>query len=121
MKTLTGVLALMLALIFGASSVVGAAEKAAAPATVRKAGEKPLADKLMMTVKVTQVNQSAKTFTGVGQGGQFTFDAAKLPKLPTVGDTVDVTYTENPAGGPVMFGWDLKQNLKAGAEPPRPK
>ena len=51
MKTLTGVLALMLALMFGAYNVVVAAEKAAAPAerylkmekveTERKAGEMP--------------------------------------------------------------------------------
>ena len=43
MKTLTGVLALVFALMFGASNVVLAAEKAVAPTTERKAGEKPAA------------------------------------------------------------------------------
>ena len=43
MKSLTGVLALVLALMFGASNVVLAAEKAVAPTTERKAGEKPAA------------------------------------------------------------------------------
>jgi hypothetical protein len=46
--------------------------------------------------KVTEVNNQAKTFTVA-----VVFSAAKLSKLPTVGQIVDITYTETPGGGPL--------------------
>jgi hypothetical protein len=46
--------------------------------------------------EVTKVNNQAKTFIV-----QFSVSAAKLPKLPTVGQVVVITYTEDPDGGPM--------------------
>ena len=43
--------------------------------------------------RVTQVNVREKTFSV-----EVTFSAAKLSKLPTVGEIIDITYTET-AGG----------------------
>ena len=53
-----------------------------------------------MTGKVTAVNNQAKTFTVMAKGKAVVFSAAKLSKLPTVGEIVDITYTETP-GGPL--------------------
>lgn len=54
----------------------------------------------LLTGKVTAVNSQAKTFTVMAQGKAVVFSAAKLSKLPTVGEIIDITYTENP-GGPM--------------------
>ena len=50
--------------------------------------------------KVTEVNNQAKTFTVMTKGNAVVFSAAKLSKLPTVGEIVDITYTET-TGGPM--------------------
>lgn len=55
----------------------------------------------LMTGKVTEVNNQAKTFTVMAKGKAVVFSAAKLSKLPTVGEIVDITYTETPGGGPL--------------------
>jgi hypothetical protein len=52
-----------------------------------------------MTGKVTAVNTQAKTFTAMADGKEVVFSAETLTKLPTVGETVDITYT-GPPGGP---------------------
>ena len=44
--------------------------------------------------KVTEVNNQANTITLA-----VVFSAAKLSKLPTVGQIVDITYIEPPGGG----------------------
>lgn len=85
MKTMTGVIALMLALLFGASSVVVAT------------GPNALA---LQGVKVTQANDKDKTFTVMSKGKSVKFSAAKLKALPKVGEIIDITYTQNP-GGPM--------------------
>jgi hypothetical protein len=54
-----------------------------------------------MTGKVTAVNNQAKTFTVMSQGKTVVVSGAKLSKLPTVGQVVDITYTETPGGGPL--------------------
>lgn len=86
LKRLTGAIALMLALLFGASNVVVAAE------TVHLY--------LKMTGKVIRDNQSGKTFTVMAEGKEVTFSAAKLKALPKVGEIIDITYTATP-GGPM--------------------
>ena len=57
--------------------------------------------KEQMTGKVMQVNNQAKTFTVTTKGKAVVFSGAKLDKLPKVGEIVDITYTENPEGGPL--------------------
>jgi len=53
--------------------------------------------------KVTGVDAKARTFTGVAKDGkQLTFIVAKGKPLPTVGKIYDVTYIENPKGGPAQ-------------------
>ena len=108
MKTLTGVLALMLALMFGASSVVIAAEaerkatpgvEMKQPATGEKKTVAKASPKLVtgeITGKVTGVDPTAKTFTVMAQGRAITFSAARLSKLPTVGKNIDVAFAWNP-------------------------
>jgi len=54
-----------------------------------------------MTGKVTEVNNQAKTFTVMSKGKAVVFSAAKLEALPKVDEIIDVTYTENPGGGPM--------------------
>lgn len=56
--------------------------------------------KEQMTGKVTEVNNQAKTFTVMAKSKTVVFSAAKLSKLPTVGEIVDITYTQTP-GGPM--------------------
>jgi hypothetical protein len=53
---------------------------------------------MLMTGKVTQVDDKAKTFTVMSKGKAVTFGAAKLKSLPNVGETVDITYTRTPSG-----------------------
>ena len=94
MKTLTGVIALMLALLVGVSNVAVAAEKTTTPAA------KTDHLYLKMTGKVTQVNEKANTFTVIAKGKPFTFGSKLLKVRPMVGAIIDITYTENP-GGPM--------------------
>lgn len=49
----------------------------------------------LLTGKVTEVNNQAKTFTVMAKGKTVVFSAAKLGKLPTVGEIVDITYTDS--------------------------
>lgn len=85
MKKLTGVIALMLTLLFGASNIVVAVDKAS--------------PELMMTGKVTKAG--GNSFTIVAKGKQHTFVANNFKTLPKVGEIVDVTYTGTP-GGPMQ-------------------
>ncbi len=98
MKTLTGVITLMLVLLFGASNGAAAAEKAAAPAA-KTTDHLDLNNSnsylKKITGKVTQVDTypTKKTFTIVAKGQPYTFSAAGLKALPKVGEVVDVEYT----------------------------
>lgn len=64
--------------------------------TVDQASPKLITGKL--TGKVTGVDPTAKTFTTIIQGRAITFSAARLSKLPTVGENMDITFTLNPDG-----------------------
>ncbi len=97
MKALTGVIPLMLALLFGASNVAVAAEKAAAPAAEKRTDK--ASPELTMTGKVTKVG--GNSFTIVAKGKQHTFVANNFKTPPTIGEIVDVTYTGTP-GGPMQ-------------------
>lgn len=111
MKTLTGVIALVLALMFGTSNGVIAAEQKSQPTGVKKiqpaTGEKEAVKgkaaiyKHEITGKVTGVDLTAKTFIIMIQGKAITFSAANLSKLPTVGKMIDITYTWNPGEPPM--------------------
>ena len=96
MKILTGVIALMLALLFGASNVAAAAEKAAAPAAQKKIDK--ASPELTMTGKV--VKAGGNSFTIEARGKQHTFVANNFT-MPKVGAMIDVTYTGTP-GGPMQ-------------------
>ena len=80
----------------------------AAAATTVKSSKSNSSDRLaadiaaakQMTGKVTGVDIQAKTFTVMAKGKSVVFSAAKLNKLPTVGEMVDISYTETP-GGPM--------------------
>ena len=66
-------------------------------------GERKSVDKaspMLMTGKVTQVDEKAKTFTVMSKGKAVTVNAAKLTSLPKVGQVVDITYTQT-GGGPL--------------------
>jgi hypothetical protein len=119
MKTLTGVIALVLALLFAASNGVVAAEQKSPPTGVEKkqpaSGEKRVKlDRFQPLGKVTQVNEKAKTFTVMAKGKAVTFNAAKLKVLPKVGEIIDITYTETP-GGPMEA-----TTINRVGPPPRP-
>ena len=110
MKTLTGVIALVLALLFAASNGVVAAEQKSPPTGVEKKqpATQPKVKLAMkgdytrstfkMTGKVTQVDVKAKTFTVISKGKAVAvlFDPSKLKVLPKVGEIIDITYTETP-------------------------
>ncbi len=73
------------------------AEEKGRPAGVeRKSVDK--ASPMLMTGKVTQVDEKAKTFTVMSKGKEVTFSAAELKFLPTVGQIVDITYTQTGGG-----------------------
>ena len=64
-------------------------------------GERKPVDKaspMLMTGKVTQVNEKAKTLTVMSKGKAVTINAGKLTSLPKVGETVDITYTQTSGG-----------------------
>jgi hypothetical protein len=100
-KTLTLTVALALVAL---GSVSWAATRPKSSRIMQKGGPPPKTDAINLNssrsnvyrVKVTQVNKENKTFTG-----EVTFSAAKLAALPKVVDVIDVTYTENPTGGPM--------------------
>ena len=93
MKTL---LTLTLALI---AIAVFSGLSAAQPKGVDKASPKPMTGELTGTV--TGVEPGSKTFTVAFQGRAITFSAAKLGQPPKVGETVAITFTENPGGPPM--------------------
>lgn len=110
MKTLTGVIALVLALMLGTSNGVIAADQKSRPTGVEKkqpaTGEKTV-DKASpelvtgeLTGKVTGVDPTAKTFTAMTQGRAITFSAARLSTLPTVGELIDISFTWEPGRTP---------------------
>ena len=118
MKTLTGVLALMLALIFGASSVVVAKEPIGGPGGTERmrpsgpaapgiemkqpaTGEKTVdkASPQLMKVKVLKVNESAKTFTVMVKGEEKTLNVPDLRSLPKPGDIIEITVSNAGGGG----------------------
>ncbi len=57
------------------------------------------ATETMMTGEVTQVDAKSQRFTVIANGKAVTFSSAKLKTRPKVGDTLDITYTQD-AGGP---------------------
>jgi len=72
-------------------------------------GEKKTVDKASpelvtgeLTGKVTGVDPMAKFFTVMVQGRAITFSAARLSKLPTVGETIDITFTLKPDELPLV-------------------
>ena len=74
------------------------------PATGEKKTVNKASPKLMtgeVTGKVTGVDPTAKTFTVMVQGRAITFSATRLSKLPTIGQTIDITYTWNPDQPPI--------------------
>ena len=91
-RWLTSVLTLMLLMAF---TSLGAAQP--------KAGERKAVDKAspsLMTGRVTQVSEAAKTFTVMTKGKAVTFTATNIKPLPKAGEVVDVTYT-GVLGGPL--------------------
>jgi len=54
-----------------------------------------------LTAKVTGVDPTAKTFTVIFQDRTITFSAAKLSKLPTVGETIAIAFTAKPGELPM--------------------
>jgi hypothetical protein len=96
-------------LVTGFVSVLIATSAMLAPATAQKPGDpKTVATArwkgaTLNHAKVTAVNASAATFTAITPDGkQFTFAAPKGKPLPEVGKVYDITYTENPGGGPLQ-------------------
>lgn len=97
---MTGVLAAMLALLFGTLGNAIGAEKTATPGSpaVEKRIDKA-SPELMMTGKV--VKAGGNSFTIEAKGKQHTFVANNFKTLPKVGAIVDVTYSATP-GGPLQ-------------------
>lgn len=88
------VLATFSGLATAATSVKSSKSNSSDRVAVDKASPK------LLTGKVTEVNNQAKTFTVMAKGKAVVFSASKLSKLPTVGEVIDITYTETP-GGPM--------------------
>jgi hypothetical protein len=78
-----------------------------------KASPKPMTGEL--TAKVTGVDPTAKTFTVMVQGRAATFSAAKLRKLPTVGENIAIAFTVNPGELPMATS-SAESASNAGAE-----
>ena len=127
MKTLTGALALMLALMFSAASVAVAAEKAAPPAAGQKAAPPTPADTdarqapgqrgasgsggvssfRLLTGNVTGIDLTVKTFTIRTEGNEYKFTYQKIPFPYKVGDTIQVwaqVPAVSPKGPPAVMG-----------------
>jgi len=56
---------------------------------------------LMQACRVTKVDDRTKTFTVERDGKEYTFSGSRLRYLPTVGQVLDVTYSETGKGGPL--------------------
>jgi hypothetical protein len=89
------VLATFSGLATAATTIKSSKSNASDPVAADKASPK------LLTGKVTEVNNQAKTFTVMAKGKAVVFSAAKLSKLPTVGEIVDITYTQTTPGGPL--------------------
>ncbi len=70
------------------------------PAQSKAAESRPAAELLpsRVTGKVTHVDSKSRRFTLMTGGKSFTFGAARLRSLPTVGDQVTVTYVVTRGG-----------------------
>lgn len=79
---------------------VSAGQAAAQGKTDEKRAVDKASPNLMKSCKVTRVDATAKTFTVVSEGKEFTFSGAKLQSLPTVGQVLDISYTRT-GGGPL--------------------
>ncbi len=53
------------------------------------------------TGKVTAIDSQSRTLTVSGQGHTLVFSSAKLNRIPSVGETVSLTYTGSPGNGPL--------------------
>lgn len=115
MKTLTGVIALVLALMFGTSNGVIAAEQKSQPTGVEKkqpaTGEKKMdkASPQLMKVKVLEVNEKAKTFKVMVKGKEKTLNAPDLKSLPKAGDIIEIAVSD--AGGGCTDWYDQHHHL----------
>jgi hypothetical protein len=96
--------ALILAVALGISAMLAGVAAAGAADAAKGNQNVETYDKAspkLLTGKVTEVNSQAKTFTVIAKGKSVVFSGAKLTKLPSVGQVVDITYTETPGGGPL--------------------
>jgi hypothetical protein len=99
-KLLTLTLALAVLATLSGLAIAATTIKSSKSNTSDRAAADQAASK-QMTGKVTEVNSQAKTFTVMAKGKAVVFSAAKLGKLPRLGEIVDITYTETPGGGPL--------------------
>lgn len=86
----------MLSTLFGLATAQTTDKSTTSSASTRG---KPTKEQI--TGKVMEVNNQTKTFTVTAKGKAVVFSGANLAKLPSVGDVVDITYTETPGGGPL--------------------
>jgi hypothetical protein len=56
---------------------------------------------LMQACRVTKVDDRSRTFTVERDGKEYTFSGARLRYLPTVGQILDVSYSQTGKGGPL--------------------
>jgi len=56
---------------------------------------------LMQACRVTKVDERTRTFTVERDGKEYTFSGTRLRYLPTVGQILDVSYTQTGGGGPL--------------------
>ena len=92
---------LTLAIAMLATSIGIATAQTTDRSTMGNAANRGKPTKEQMTGKVMEVNDWARTFTVTAKGKTVVFSGANLAKLPKVGEVVDITYTENPGGGPL--------------------
>ena len=81
-------------------SIGPAAAQTADPSATSSTSNRGKPTKEQITGEVVEVNSQAKTFTVTAKGKTAVFSGANLPRLPKVGEVVDITYTETP-GGPL--------------------
>lgn len=98
-KVLTLALAVVVLSVFTGLATAGTTVKESKSTGDNVATDKSTSTKLM-TGKVMEVNNQAKTFTVMAKGKAFTFGSKSLKALPKIGEIIDITYTENP-GGPM--------------------
>ena len=53
----------------------------------------------MQACRVTKVDDRSRTFTVERDGKEYTFSGARLRDLPTVGQVLDISYTQTGGGG----------------------